>query len=157
MTAEKGVCDTKPACDESGENCGAADGACRERELVRPHISVARAVLQIFVPLAVAAGLFCALYFAPIAHRLAVALSVSLGALGLYAVIRLRAILIWCIEVYQATAPAKVRYRCVFTPSCSEYAILILRKYGVLRGLPKIIGRLYRCHPPNCGEDRRYL
>ncbi len=36
---------------------------------------------------------------------------------------------------------------CKFYPSCSEYAILVLQKQGFLFGLPKIIGRTFRCHP----------
>jgi len=36
---------------------------------------------------------------------------------------------------------------CKFYPSCSEYAILVLQKQGFLFSLPKIMGRLFRCHP----------
>lgn len=130
----------------------------REREerranLVRPKISVLRAVLNALLPLVVAAGIFCALYFTLPQHALGIALGVSLGLLGLYFLIRLRALLIWCILVYQAKAPDDVRLRCVYTPSCSEYAIAALKKYGVIRGVVKIIKRLWRCHPPNGGID----
>lgn len=125
----------------------------RRRNLVRPHISVVRTFLNILLPLVIAAGIFCALYFTLPRYRLAVSLGCSLGLLGLYIILRMRAILIWCILVYQATAPDEVRLRCVFTPSCSEYALEALRKYGVIRGLPKIIGRLKRCHLPNGGDD----
>lgn len=125
----------------------------RRRNLVRPRISVWLAILNILLPIAVAAGIFCALFFTLLKYRIAVSLGVSLGTLGLYIIVRMRAILIWFIKVYQAVAPDKVRLRCVFTPSCSEYAIAALEKYGVLRGLPKIIGRLKRCHLPNGGED----
>lgn len=125
----------------------------RRRNLVRPHISVWRTLLNILIPLAVSAGIFCALWFTLRRHKLGIALGVSLGALGAYAIARMRAILIWCVLAYQATAPDSVRLRCVFTPTCSEYALAALRKYGVIRGVPRIIGRLRRCHPPNGGED----
>ncbi|HXO22770.1 MAG TPA: membrane protein insertion efficiency factor YidD [Thermoanaerobaculia bacterium] len=36
---------------------------------------------------------------------------------------------------------------CRFTPTCSEYASLALRKYGLLRGGTRAAGRLLRCHP----------
>jgi len=36
---------------------------------------------------------------------------------------------------------------CRFTPTCSEYAIEAIRRYGVLRGLALSILRLLRCHP----------
>ena len=121
--------------------------------LERPHISAVRAILNTIIPLAVAAALFCVLYFTLAEYRLAISLGVSLGALGLYTVLRMRAILIWLIRVYQRFAPAEVRRRCVFTPTCSQYAIQALERYGVIRGVPRIISRLLRCHLPNGGED----
>ena len=131
----------------------AVDGNMCERELYRPHISVPKLLLNVFIPLAIWCTLFCALYFSLRENTLAISLGVSLGALGLYILIRLRSIFIWCIRVYQRFAPARVRLRCVFTPSCSEYAIQALQKYGVLRGVPKILARLLRCHYSNGGED----
>lgn len=121
--------------------------------LERPHISIVRAVLNILIPLCVAAALFTVLFFTLGNHRLAISLGVSLGLLGLYILLRLRAILIWFIRVYQRLAPEEVRRRCVFTPTCSQYAIEALERYGVIRGIPKIFSRLWRCHPPNGGAD----
>jgi len=69
-----------------------------------------------------------------------------------FAVIAKRA-LIWCVHLYQNKAPDKVRLRCVFEPSCSEYMILAVNKYGFLVGVLKGINRLLRCHPPNGGVD----
>jgi putative membrane protein insertion efficiency factor len=36
---------------------------------------------------------------------------------------------------------------CRFTPSCSEYTIEALEKYGLIKGLEMGINRLGRCHP----------
>ncbi len=125
----------------------------RRKNLVRPHISVWRSLANILLPVAVSASIFCALFFAVQKHKLAFSLGISSVVLALYVIARMRAILIWCIRVYQAIAPDEVRLRCVFTPSCSEYAIEALQKYGVIRGVPRIIKRLCRCHPPNGGKD----
>jgi putative component of membrane protein insertase Oxa1/YidC/SpoIIIJ protein YidD len=38
---------------------------------------------------------------------------------------------------------------CRFHPSCSEYAVLALRKHGAVPGLGKTLGRLRRCRPDN--------
>lgn len=68
------------------------------------------------------------------------------------AVIAKRA-LIWLIHVYQHYASDEVRLKCVFEPSCSEYMIAAVQKYGVIRGVIKGTDRLLRCHPPNGGKD----
>jgi uncharacterized protein len=40
---------------------------------------------------------------------------------------------------------------CRFTPSCSQYAIDALTKYGMIKGLWLAVNRLLRCHPWNNG------
>ncbi|MEO1487826.1 MAG: membrane protein insertion efficiency factor YidD [Pseudomonadota bacterium] len=43
---------------------------------------------------------------------------------------------------------------CRFTPSCSQYAIDALIKYGPLKGGWLTVKRLSRCHPwGGCGYD----
>jgi putative membrane protein insertion efficiency factor len=61
--------------------------------------------------------------------------------------------LIWFVHLYQNLAPDHVRLKCVFTPSCSEYMIMAVNKYGFFRGAFTGVCRLLRCHPPNGGED----
>lgn len=60
---------------------------------------------------------------------------------------------VWMIHLYQRYAPDKVRLKCVFTPSCSEYMIAAIEKYGLIKGVYKGINRLFRCHHPNGGID----
>jgi len=36
---------------------------------------------------------------------------------------------------------------CVFYPSCSEYTIQAITKYGAIRGVLKGIKRITKCHP----------
>lgn len=54
-------------------------------------------------------------------------------------------ILIGLVHVYQRYAPEARRRMCLFKPTCSEYAILALNKYGSIRGTIKTIDRLKRC------------
>ena len=70
-----------------------------------------------------------------------------LGILSAFA-FRLSAIFIFCVRLYQRHADAEVRLRCRQTPTCSEYAILAIQKYGALIGAWKSFGRLRRCRPP---------
>ena len=57
------------------------------------------------------------------------------------------------IRFYRLVAPERVRQSCRFEPSCSEYAILALRKYGFIKGWRMTVSRLRRCCPLNGGED----
>ena len=47
------------------------------------------------------------------------------------------------VECYQHYAQETTRRRCKCIPSCSEYAILCFKKYGLVRSLRKIRKRLY--------------
>ncbi|MCF5767923.1 membrane protein insertion efficiency factor YidD [Aeromonas veronii] len=57
------------------------------------------------------------------------------------------------IYFYRAVAPKSLRSSCRFNPSCSEYALLALRKYGFLVGWRMTLNRIYRCQPPGGGDD----
>ena len=64
-----------------------------------------------------------------------------------------KSFVIWIVKVYQRYAPAKVRLSCRFEPTCSQYMLVAIDKYGIVKGVVKGIRRLLRCHPPNGGED----
>ena len=36
---------------------------------------------------------------------------------------------------------------CRYTPTCSEYAIIAIRRYGFLKGFYLAVRRILRCHP----------
>lgn len=59
-----------------------------------------------------------------------------------------RYLLIFIIRIYQSRAKSETRLRCCFVPSCSEYAILCIERYGSIIGGIKAVRRLRRCHPP---------
>ena len=67
--------------------------------------------------------------------------------------INLKRILICLVQIYQRYAPASIRNKCRFEPSCSEYMIISLNKYGLCKGLMKGIRRLTRCNIHNGGFD----
>lgn len=80
-------------------------------------------------------------------------LIVSLLFSVIYIFVILKRALIWLVHLYQNKASDKTRLKCVFEPSCSEYMILSIKKYGSIIGVIKGICRLFRCHPPNGGID----
>lgn len=55
-------------------------------------------------------------------------------------------ILILFIELYQHYASDEMRRRCVCQPSCSDYAIIALKKYNVFKAIRLIYNRLERCY-----------
>lgn len=68
-------------------------------------------------------------------------------------IINLKKIMIFFVKLYQRYASESTRKLCLFKPSCSEYMILSIEKYGCIRGFIKGIKRLRRCHTPNGGID----
>ncbi len=66
---------------------------------------------------------------------------------------RMKKIIIFFIRVYQKYAPYEIRFRCLFVPNCSEYMVMAIEKYGIIKGVKKGVDRLKRCHDPNGGED----
>ncbi|MFB0516579.1 MAG: membrane protein insertion efficiency factor YidD [Candidatus Neomarinimicrobiota bacterium] len=51
------------------------------------------------------------------------------------------------IRVYQNTFSLLFPPSCRYTPSCSQYAIDAISKYGVASGLYRAGKRILRCHP----------
>ena len=56
-------------------------------------------------------------------------------------------LLILLIRFYQRCISPLTPPSCRFTPTCSQYAIEALRKYGPFKGLWLALRRLLRCHP----------
>lgn len=57
-------------------------------------------------------------------------------------------LMIGLIRLYQKyLSPLKVRTHCIYTPTCSQYAIEALKKYGIIKGLLLSIWRILRCNP----------
>ena len=63
----------------------------------------------------------------------------------------LAAILIWPVRFYQAAISPMLGPKCRYTPTCSEYFILAVKKYGPFRGALKGIWRMLRCNPFSAG------
>jgi len=65
----------------------------------------------------------------------------------------MKKLLISFIRAYQHTISPDTgglttrRYSCVFYPTCSQYTIEAIEKYGVGRGVVVGIRRILRCHP----------
>jgi putative membrane protein insertion efficiency factor len=51
------------------------------------------------------------------------------------------------IRFYQVAISPLKPPSCRFTPTCSQYAIEAIKKYGPFKGLYLAIRRILRCHP----------
>jgi putative membrane protein insertion efficiency factor len=60
-------------------------------------------------------------------------------------------ILIFLIKSYKKFISPVLPKSCRFYPTCSEYAIGAINKYGVLKGSIKSMYRILRCNPFNKG------
>ncbi len=63
----------------------------------------------------------------------------------------LKTLLIKIIVFYQKRISPLKKPCCRFYPTCSEYALLSVKKYGAFRGLLKALWRILRCNPLNKG------
>ena len=144
-----------------------------KRPLVRPNTSYKKAALYISLFLLANVGMTTLLYqlfrwlgilsFLPEAiwvfftnHHTAFVILLTLGQFSIGGIVALKPAIIGAVRLYQRYAPEDVRRRCLFKPTCSEYTILAVQKYGVIRGLhksyirlfKKCSGRIYRIDEP---------
>jgi putative membrane protein insertion efficiency factor len=56
-------------------------------------------------------------------------------------------VLIQIIRFYQRFISPLMPPSCIYTPSCSNYTLEAIRKYGALRGSYLGARRILRCHP----------
>lgn len=60
-------------------------------------------------------------------------------------------IFVLCIRFYQKFLSPLKRTHCIYTPTCSQYAVEALKKYGPVKGLFLSIKRILRCNPLSKG------
>jgi len=60
-------------------------------------------------------------------------------------------LIIAIIRLYKIAISPVFPLSCRFTPSCSEYAICAVEKYGFLKGVWLAVLRVLRCNPFNRG------
>ena len=121
------------------------------RVLNRPNINWGRIILFILLPGILLTALVIVLRFFDVSSIVIATISLALATV--YIVLTLKRAIICCVRIYQRYAPDYVRNKCRFEPSCSEYMILAIEKYGVIIGVSKGIRRLKRCNINNGGFD----
>jgi len=126
-----------------------ADIYVNKRELIRPNTNIKTAVISVLLFIfatgvftwfvhyvSITVGIFA---YLPLYILYVVVIAIALFFCSKYAAIG-------AIKLYQHYAPEEIRRRCLFKPTCSEYAIMAIRKYGGIIGFCKSYYRLmYLC------------
>ena len=114
-----------------------------ERPLYRPPVTYGKAFAIVFAAVICMATIAVAVFF------LLLLLGFSFNVffyiaiyVFLIALIFLRRLAVLCIRLYQHYASEEVRRRCLLKPTCSEYAIIVIKKYGFVIGFIKTWIRL---------------
>lgn len=58
-----------------------------------------------------------------------------------------RLLLVAVVRIYQFVISPHIPSSCRYVPTCSEYSVEALRRYGAVRGSILTVHRLLRCHP----------
>ncbi len=59
----------------------------------------------------------------------------------------MRRIVIFIIRLYQTLVSPYMAPSCRYTPTCSQYSIEAIQRFGIFKGLWLSIRRLTSCHP----------
>jgi putative membrane protein insertion efficiency factor len=122
-----------------------------QRSLIRPSIN------WVFVVLACLFSLILTLlvFFVSKMCGLSVANSifVSLVFLFVFFLLNVKHVTIKVIRIYQRYAPDSIRDKCRFEPSCSQYMVMVIQKYGFIKGLIMGIKRIRKCNSEGGGYD----
>lgn len=55
------------------------------------------------------------------------------------------------IRVYQRVISPLLPAACIYTPSCSQYAVEAIERYGIVKGAWLAVRRIVRCNPLHAG------
>jgi len=122
-----------------------------KRILIRPSINWIKIIFRCVIPLLAACAILMLLIYIGVSSLWAIVAALSM--LLIYFCINAKRAIICLVRIYQRYAPDSVRNKCRFEPSCSQYMILSLQKYGLCKGLIKGIRRLKKCNVNGGGFD----
>lgn len=123
-----------------------------KREYKRPNLHFPTVVLSLATTIFMTILLFYGLEIA-LNLSFAVRFLISTAFVIAVATLHLKRIIIWIVKCYQRFAPLRIRSMCRYEPSCSEYMIQAVEKYGAMKGIKMGIKRLHRCAHLGGGYD----
>ena len=126
---------------------------CLHRNLVRPKTNIKTAIIcvLVFLMITIASTIGTNLLLLKFGISFTASPFINIIILWglmtlLWLIILLKYIIIGLVHLYQHYAAENIRRRCLFMPTCSEYMILAIKKYGVIVGVYKGTNRLlFKC------------
>lgn len=70
--------------------------------------------------------------------------AIVIGVVVFLLLCTVKTFLVLCIRCYQHYAPESLRRSCLCKPTCSEYAIIVIKRYCLIKALVLIYIRLFR-------------
>ena len=67
-----------------------------------------------------------------------------IGSVAFVFIFMIKPLLIICIKCYQHYASENIRRSCMCKPTCSEYAIIVIKRYCLIKALVLIYIRLFK-------------
>jgi uncharacterized membrane protein YidH (DUF202 family) len=150
-----------------------AETYCKEHKLDRPNTNTVTAVIAVLLFVLATVLFVLLIHFSvtkpavfallPIcmqefynSHTLGAVIIIVVGVITAELFVVAKYAVIGIIKLYQHYAPEEIRRRCLCMPTCSEYAIMAIRKYGVIIGVCKgyyhfvylCRGNIYRIYYP---------
>lgn len=119
-----------------------------KRVIIRPKVNWVGLLLWIIIPILYVSILLC-FFETEMVYKICICMILTI----LYLRIISKWIVICMIKIYQRYAPESIRLKCRFEPSCSQYMLMAIQKYGLLKGVKQGIGRLGRCNINDGGFD----
>ena len=59
----------------------------------------------------------------------------------------MKRVLLWLLRFYKRNISPLLPNACIYTPTCSEYAMEAIEKHGVIKGTGLAVWRVLRCNP----------
>lgn len=141
--------------NEIGKNLFCAENdptsPCYKRVLIRPKLNYIRMILHVGLPIIILLAYISILRMLELLKWPYILVALSL--LMIYTIVFFKKAVLCGIKIYQHFAPDKIRRKCRFEPSCSQYMILAIEKYGLIKGMSMGIKRLKRCNIKHGGYD----
>ena len=116
-----------------------------KKPIIRPKTTVLTLVLFIFKTLLFGGcmGVVVSLLVGVcLTQKANISILIVIANIVVVFLLSLKKIAVLCVECYQHYAPEEYRRMCLCKPTCSEYALIVLKKYNLIKSVYLIYIRL---------------